>query len=392
MARNGGEGVARAREATGQLVGEPAVAGDRPPAATACPVNSHNEWDPLEEIIVGRLEGATIPSHHVSVTFNVPRALARIHAFVGGLRYPRILTTAAQRELDEFIHVLEAEGVTVRRPDVVDFAVPYRTPAWRSRGFAATCPRDGILVIGDQIIETPMAWRSRYFETFAYRALFQEYFAKGARWVAAPKPQLLDALYDDDFRLPTDGEPVRYVINEIEPVFDAADFVRCGRDLFVTQSNVTNEAGITWLARHLGDGYRIHRIESRCRQPMHIDSTFMPLAPGKVLVNPEYIDVSRLPRALRSWDVLVAPDPDPAAESSWRAKVSMCSDWISMNVLMLDETRVVVERSQVSMIRKLTDWGFTPIPCAFLNFAPFGGAFHCATLDIRRRGTLQSYC
>jgi glycine amidinotransferase len=26
------------------------------------PVNSHNEWDPLEEIIVGRLEGATMPS------------------------------------------------------------------------------------------------------------------------------------------------------------------------------------------------------------------------------------------------------------------------------------------------------------------------------------------
>lgn len=26
------------------------------------PVSSHNEWDPLEEVIVGRVEGATIPS------------------------------------------------------------------------------------------------------------------------------------------------------------------------------------------------------------------------------------------------------------------------------------------------------------------------------------------
>jgi glycine amidinotransferase len=25
------------------------------------------------------------------------------------------------------------------------------------------------------------------------------------------------------------------------------------------------------------------------------------------------------------------------------------------------------------------------------NYAPFGGSFHCATLDIRRRGELQSY-
>ncbi|MEV7083664.1 amidinotransferase, partial [Streptomyces sp. NPDC093516] len=36
----------------------------------ARPVNSHNEWDPLEEIIVGRLEGATIPSGHPVVTCN----------------------------------------------------------------------------------------------------------------------------------------------------------------------------------------------------------------------------------------------------------------------------------------------------------------------------------
>jgi glycine amidinotransferase len=43
------------------------------------------------------------------------------------------------------------------------------------------------------------------------------------------------------------------------------------------------------------------------------------------------------------------------------------------------------------MIRALKDWGFEPIPCPFLNYAPLGGAFHCATLDIRRRGGLQSY-
>jgi glycine amidinotransferase len=29
-------------------------------------VNSHNEFDPLEEVIVGRVEGSTIPEWHVS--------------------------------------------------------------------------------------------------------------------------------------------------------------------------------------------------------------------------------------------------------------------------------------------------------------------------------------
>ncbi len=37
-----------------------------------CLVNSFNEWDPLEEIVVGRLEGATIPSHHITVTYTSP--------------------------------------------------------------------------------------------------------------------------------------------------------------------------------------------------------------------------------------------------------------------------------------------------------------------------------
>jgi hypothetical protein len=35
---------------------------DAAPAGQVSPVNSHNEWDPLEEVIVGRLEGAIIPS------------------------------------------------------------------------------------------------------------------------------------------------------------------------------------------------------------------------------------------------------------------------------------------------------------------------------------------
>ena len=155
------------------------------------------------------------------------------------------------------------------------------------------------MIVGDEIIETPTCWRSRYFEADAYRSLFKEYFLNGARWTAAPKPQLTDQLFDYDYRIRRPTEPPRFVVNEFEPVFDAADFVRCGRDLFVTRSNVTNRMGIEWLRRHLGSGFRIHELESRSPQPMHIDSTFMPLAPGKVLVNPDYLDVDSSLRSSR---------------------------------------------------------------------------------------------
>jgi glycine amidinotransferase len=357
--------------------------------ASVCPVNSHNEWDPLEEIIVGRLEGSNIPSYHVAVTFNIPPSTAKLFRFAAGRRFPGWMIRKARKELDEFIHILEAEGVKVRRPDKVDFHRRYRTPSWSSRGFCTACPRDIFLVVGNEIIETPTCWRSRFFEPYAYRRLFKEYFLKGARWTAAPRPELTDELFRRDYVIPRDGEPIRYVINEFEPVFDAADFVRCGRDVLVTRSNVTNAMGIEWLRRHLGDTYRIHEIESRCRQPMHIDSSLLPLAPGKVLVNPDYIDVTRLPPMFKSWDVLIAPRPDPV--NGFMSSISACSPWTSINVLMLDEKRVVVDSSQVSLIRALKNWGFEPIRCAFLSYGPFGGSFHCATLDIRRRGTLQSY-
>lgn len=358
--------------------------------AETCPVRSYNEWDPLEEVIVGRLEGAAIPPNHVIFTQSLPPAAARLYRPLSGRRYPKAVVRPARAELERFVALLESEGITVRRPDIVDHAKPFRTPLWKSKGFCTASPRDGILIVGDEMIETPMAWRSRYFEVHAYRRLLRDYYEKGARWVAAPKPLLRDELYDPTFIPPSLGEPMRYITNESEIVFDAADFTRCGRDLFVTRSNVTNRAGIDWLRRHLGDGFRIHEVESLCRQPMHIDTTFVPLSPGKVLINPEFIDRERLPAVLRSWDVLVAPEPDPVP-STLRFYLAMVSKWISMNILMLDTKRAVVESSQVSMIKALRAWGFEPIPCPFINYKMFGGGFHCATLDVRRRGNLESY-
>jgi glycine amidinotransferase len=354
------------------------------------PVNSHNEWDPLEEVIVGRLEGATIPSAHAVVTCNIPGATARLQSLAAGFRFPRLLVEPAQHELDGFIALLESLGIVVRRPEPVDHRARFGTPDWSSRGFCNACPRDSLLIIGDEIIETPMAWPCRYFETASYRPILKDYFRRGARWTAAPRPQLAEELFDPDFSVPVEDEPIRTILTEFEPVFDAADFVRCGRDLFVTRSNVTNALGIEWLRRHLGEDYRIHGIESRCRVPMHIDTTLLPLAPGKLLVNPEYIDVDRLPDMLKSWDVLVAPEPDPIDDRLLRI-TSICGRWLNMNVLMIDKKRVIAERHHTGMLRALEKWGFEPIPCDFLHYGAFGGAFHCATLDVRRRGGLESY-
>lgn len=137
-------------------------------AKASCPVNSHNEWDPLEEVIVGALGGAMFPDWNTINRATVsPGEWLDIERKVGGAGspYPADMVQAAQRDLDGFIQVLEAEGVRVRQMAPSGFSTPYQTPAWQvGGGFCAANPRDPFLVIGDEIIETPMTDRNRHFE------------------------------------------------------------------------------------------------------------------------------------------------------------------------------------------------------------------------------------
>jgi glycine amidinotransferase len=359
----------------------------RPLAQPQPVVSSYTEWDPLEEVVVGVVDHACIPAWDVALQATMPESQWQFFIDNGGKPFPDAMIQAARKDLEGFVRLLESEGVTVRRPEVVDYRRPYSTPDWKcGTGLYSAMPRDILLVVGDEIIEAPVSWRSRHHEIDAYRPLLRDYFLQGARWTAAPKPLLRDELYKADYEERPGGEepdePL-YVVNEVEPIFDAADFVRCGRDLFVQKSHVTNDLGIEWLRRHLGSGYRIHVVPVRDPHAMHIDATLMPLAPGKVLVNPERLP--KIPELFRSWDVLTAPTPSSASD------FALCSSWISMNVLMLDETRVIVEPSEDELIRCFKRWGFETIPCPFRNFNLFGGSFHCATLDVRRRGELRSY-
>jgi len=355
-------------------------------APSTSPVEAYNEWDPLEEVIVGRVEGSTVPPYDVALASCLPSQWRDFFRTNAGRPFPPERIAAARAELEELVHILEAEGVTVRRPDLIDFSRPYSTPHWTCQsGFYAAMPRDFLLVIGTELIESPMAWRSRYYEASLYRSLCKEYFRGGAMWTAAPRPELRDELYDKDYVEPVDPKNMRYPITEFEPTFDAADFMRCGRDIFGQLSNVTNRFGIEWLQRHLGSTYRIHTVTFDDLHPLHIDGTFMPLAPGKVLACPDR--VSEVPAMFAKWDVLQAPrSTTPDSHPLY-----MTSKWVSMNTLMLDEQRVIVERQEEPLIRAMKEWGFQPILCNFRNFNSFGGSFHCATSDVRRRGTLQSY-
>ena len=341
------------------------------------PVNASDEWGTLEEVIVGRADGACWPPTEPSVLACVPDHSYSMFASQGGKPVDPELLRKAAEELDNFSRLLEREGVKVRRPDHQPHSASYSTPHWNSpSGLYSAMPRDVALVIGDTIIEAPMAWRCRYFEIEAYRSLFKEYFKDGAKWIAAPRPVLPDELYRKDYAPNLNGI---LAVTEYEPTFDAADFLRFGYDIVGQRSNVTNDMGIEWLRRHFPPGYRLTIIDVEDDKPMHIDATLIPLAPGKLMVNPERLP--SIPSIFADWEVRQAPYPTPNPIGS---KLQMSSGWISMNILSVDEKRVVVEEQETELIAFMKNWGIEPIPCAFRHFQTLGGSFHCATLDMRR--------
>src|SRR5437867_474502 len=129
------------------------------------PVCSYNEWDPLEEVIVGVLDGASIPPMHLALGATMPEGSLKMFDKLAGRSFPAPLIEAGNRDLEKLVEILEAEGVTVRRPERVSHSRPFATPDWSAAGgLYAAMPRDVALVIGDRIIEAPMAWRSRHFE------------------------------------------------------------------------------------------------------------------------------------------------------------------------------------------------------------------------------------
>lgn len=357
------------------------------------PVCSYNGWDPLEEVIVGRAENACVPPPGVELKANTSKDVWPFYEKNAGKRFPEEFIKKAIAEVEELCNVLRQEGVIVRRPEIIDWSKEYETPDFKSKGLYAAMPRDILFVVGEEIIEAPMAWRSRFFEYRAYRPLIKEYFRKGAKWTTVPKGEMTDELYHQNYPVEDAEERQRlakqgiYVTTEFEPCFDAADFVRAGKDIFAQRSNVTNYFGIEWMRRHLAPHYRVHTLSFNDPKAMHIDTTFNIIGPGLVITNPERPCNEMEMFKNAGWKFVDNPYPTmPESHPMW-----MSSRWLCVNTLMIDEKRVVCDANETPTIKMYEKLGIKPIPVSLRHANSFGGGFHCWTCDIRRKGTLESY-
>lgn len=343
-------------------------------------INSWNEWDPLESVVIGTATNARVPMIDKSLkAINYANLLDEKKIPVG--RYPQNVVDEANEDLEGLCSFLRSQGVEVHRPEDKE-ACSFSNGDWKSESYYQYCPRDHTLVYGDMILECPMPLRSRHFETFALRSLYQKAFEDGAMWLSAPTPQLGDEAYES-------GEVHKdmLTLKEVEPCFDAANILRCGEDLFYLVSNSGNELGARWLQSTLGDEVRVHPIRDMYSF-MHLDSTLSLIRPGLILLNPERVNDDNLPSAFKSWDKIWCP---PYEDIGYFSSYNHSSAWIGMNLLMVNPGLAIVEQNQKSLISLLESHKIDVCPLPMRHQRTLGGGFHCVSLDLKRKGDKENY-
>ena len=334
-------------------------------------VNVNNEYSRLEEVIVGRVENANMPWHQQDLHAINYADKDTIPKNELGFFDSKVQEETIE-DLEHLVDVLISCGVTVRRPDHLDTHRTISNGNWETDQYYTFCPRDTMTVIGDTIIEAPMTLRSRQFETNAYKRLFIEYLNSGAKWVAAPKPRLLDDSYQRE-------DLSKLTLTNAEPVFDAANILRHNEDILYLNSNTGNYQGYIWLKNFLGNKYKVHFLENLYSYS-HIDSTIAILRDGLVLVNPSRISKDNLPGLFKGWDVIYSP---PMVDIGYHA-VERASVWVGINLLSIDENTVIVDSRQTELIKELKKYNIEALDAKIRHSRTLGGSFHCVTCDIRR--------
>jgi glycine amidinotransferase len=363
-------------------------------------VCSWNEWDPLKHVIVGRADGTMVQAPEPATVRDWPK-----YGFPKGAYgpLPKEMEEKANEELDNFARLLESRGIRVDRPTPIDFSQTVQTPDWVQKSmFGVMPPRDLLVTVGNEILEATMSQRSRWFEYLCYRPLLNRYFKEDPnfRFEAAPKPRLTDRTFRlgfwDEVETKTEEEQIeaytmhkQWAITEEEPLFDAADIGRFGKDLFVQRSTVTNATGMSWLRRHFPN-HRIHEVLFREAHPMHIDATFVPVCPGIAISNRQRVPLTtEMVQLFKMNDWQIFECAEAAHEE--KAPLSFCSVWLSMNILVLDPKTICVEASETAQMEQFDKLGFNVIPVPFWEVSAFGGGLHCATADVYREGKLEDY-
>ena len=362
-------------------------------------VNSHNEWDQLEEVIVGDGFPTTLPTLDYSFKLFFHENIEPDNkCYQYGEQYISKRHVHEHKEdLEAFVDLLKSFNVKVRRPKIPKRIHEFSTPWWKSTIHPALNVRDMVMVVGNTIIESPPSLRYRYFENDFLKHLFLEYFKDGARWIQAPKPLMLDKSFDLSWIDEADGsrkyyENIRqdkhYMDHGLEIMFDTANCMRLGKHILMNVGNKNQELGARWLQDILQDEYK---VITAVMADSHIDSSFLPLRPGLGIITKEYIK-EKLPEEFKNWDLIYIPMRERSQEEKNKQGIALASPRIELNVFSISPEVILCHTQYEEILnKKLKKYNIEAIGTPFRHCEIFSGAHHCTTVDIRRKSKLENY-
>ena len=341
-------------------------------------VQAYTSWQPLEEVIVGRVY---TPEYFDYI--EDPKAREQLQT----------LLHETNEDLDNLQKTIEEYGAVVKRPDLpkLESFINDQTSG-RPIPVPPLTPRDWQITLGEtllRIIPTPDL------NTICSEYKDQIVNAHGSRW---------NSLWDPNAVL--DGA-------------SASCIVRVGTDVFFDNSDWLTPEQSAWIAENiLGPDYRIHEA----RTEGHGDAVFAILKPGVILtsMHDEYIDYNK---DFPDWDLYRVRDASIDAamnvgefkrenfNGAWYVQGAeptpqfsnfvdqYLSEWVGyisetvfdVNCLVLDEENVIFSAENKEVFKYCEKHGINPIVSPLRHQYFWDGGISCCTQDIRRRGPLETY-
>ena len=293
---------------------------------------SNNEWDPLKSIIVGDATNANWPVNCPDFRKQDETTLWKETPVPSGPVSQQIIDEANEdlQYLSDFLYCC---GITVYRPGEIDFQT--------RDGFYNYCPRDRLLVVGDTVIDTPMATACRDMEREAYDFLECNYIKGSGRW-------------------------------------DAANVCRLNDDLLYLISESGDQAGYEWLSDYFAGSKRVHAVN--LYSGVHIDSTISPVREGLVVLNASRVNEDNLPEPFKNWDKIWIH----SCEYQDFVNYPYASNWIGLNFLTVGPDSIICDPKQTELRRQLDKYSVDTQGINLRHSRTLGGGHHCVTLDLHR--------
>ena len=219
------------------------------------------------------------------------------------------------------------EGVTVHRPQRLEGEE--RTFLAPNGEGAQLFPRDGMIVIGDHVIDASLRLQCRQRERYGLRPIIQQAMQRGARWSSVPlgSPGCVDG-----------------------PFLEGGDTLLNGYEIYVGISGCASDlAGADWLQALLGEKYRVIPVAMKSNV-LHLDCAMALIKPGLLVYCPQKL-IDGLPMSLRDWDKI-----EVSVDEANR---------LATNGLVLEEGRVIIDADNARVIDELRKRKIDVIPLPF---------------------------